>query len=146
MKKSIFLLVILTFTLLTKESYCQNSTQNLDQVKLMKQFVGLWNAKVGADTLIIWECTSFGPNIEFVIKNKVKGVESIEGKTIMGYDVKTGKLLEAIILMDSPNICLPHVGSHLQKLVNKFRMTIYPILKQRVGNGLLNLRHLTYLF
>jgi hypothetical protein len=106
MNKSIFLLAGLTLTFLTIESFSQNSTQNLNQVELMKQFVGSWNAKAGADTLIIWECSSFGPNIEFVIKNKVKEVESIEGKTFMGYDVKNGKLLEAIILKDSPNIML----------------------------------------
>jgi hypothetical protein len=106
MNKSIFLLAFLTFILLTNESFSQNSTQNLNQVELMKQFVGSWNAKVGNDTLIIWECASFGHGIEFVIKSEIKGVESIEGKTLMGYDVKNGKLLEAIILKNSPNIML----------------------------------------
>ena len=106
MNKSIFLLAFLIITLLTNQSFCQNSTQNLNQVELMKQFIGIWNAKAGTDTLIIWECTSFGTSIEFVIKNEVKGVESIKGKTFMGYDVKSGKLLEAVILKNSPNIML----------------------------------------
>ena len=106
MNKCIFLVSFLTLTFLTNLSFCQNSTQNLDQVELMKQFVGTWSAKVGNDTLIIWECASFGQSIEFVIKNEIKGVESIEGKTLMGYDVKNGKLLEAIILKNSPKIML----------------------------------------
>ena len=46
------------------------------------------------------------PNIEFIVKEVIKGVEFIQGKTFMGYDLKNGKLLEAIVLSNSPNIML----------------------------------------
>ena len=106
MKKSILLVAVLILSLLPDRIFCQNLTQNLNQVELMKQFIGTWKADLGNDTIIRWECTSFGPNIEFIVKEVIKGVEFIQGKTFMGYDLKNGKLLEAIVLSNSPNIML----------------------------------------
>ncbi len=106
MKKSILLLAVLTLSLLPERIYCQNNTQNLNQIELMKQFIGTWKADLGNDTIIKWECTPFGPNIEFVVKNEIRGVEYIQGKTFMGYDLKNNTLLETVILANSPNIML----------------------------------------
>ena len=46
--------------------------KGLNQVELMKQFIGTWNS-VDKDTIFIWECKSFGSALEFTIKTETNG-------------------------------------------------------------------------
>jgi len=60
--KQICLTIVVALFMLTisKEINAQNTTQNLDQVKLMQQFLGSWQAKTGKDTLELWEFHQYG--------------------------------------------------------------------------------------
>jgi hypothetical protein len=72
----------------------------------MKQFKGTWKAEIGKDSIIIWECESFGDALEFTIKSEISGIKTIDGKSLIGYDRKNDRLIEAVILKNSPIITL----------------------------------------
>ena len=61
-------LLALCFSLSTA---AQSSQQDLDQVELMKKFIGTWEAEWGEDT-VIWECTPLEMGYEHVIHKKTK--------------------------------------------------------------------------
>jgi hypothetical protein len=106
MKKFHLTTVIAVFLL-----YCVNGVQaqttqtELNQVELMKQFIGIWK-NVDNDTTFIWECKSFGNTLEFTIKTETKGKVTTDAKSLLGYDKENDKLIEAVIDPKSPEIYL----------------------------------------
>jgi hypothetical protein len=56
----ITILVVVFMQIISSEVNAQNTTPTLDQVKLMQQFIGSWQAKSGKDTLEIWEFHQYG--------------------------------------------------------------------------------------
>ena len=54
----------------------QNSTSNLDQPKLMLQFLGKWQANVGKDTVEVWECQVYGKAYTSNVYQVIKGQKS----------------------------------------------------------------------
>jgi hypothetical protein len=66
--------------------------QNVDQLKLMKQFIGKWEASTGKDTVQVWDFKLYGEQSFFVEITQI-----IKGKTIpvsfnsTSYDPKAGK-------------------------------------------------------
>jgi hypothetical protein len=98
---TIFLLLLICFNGLQ----AQTTQTKLNQVELMKQFIGTWKS-VEKDTTFIWECKSFGKALEFTIKDETKGKVTIGAKSVMGYDKENDRLIESVIQDNSPEIFL----------------------------------------
>jgi hypothetical protein len=92
--------------------FCSNGIQaqttqsQLNQVELMKQFIGIWKAEMGKDTIFIMEGKTFGKGLEFYWKTDTKGKIISEGKSIMGHDKINNRIIEPQIWDSSPNIIL----------------------------------------
>lgn len=107
MKKTILIIAVLSATLCQNSILAQpSSSQELNQVELLKQFMGTWKASTGKDSAIVWEFTQFGKALELTVKNEIHGATSIGGKYQIGYDEKSGKLIESGLLINSPNLYL----------------------------------------
>ena len=71
--------------------HAQSSQQDLDQVELMKQFIGSWTAEIAVDTTFLWEIIPFGTgngyteNLYFKAKGETygthKGIIGTPGKS-----------------------------------------------------------------
>jgi hypothetical protein len=83
----------------------QAQETKLNQAELMKQFIGTWK-NIENDTTFIWECKSFGSDLEFTIKTETDGKLTIDEKSILGYDKENDRLIEAVIDPESPEIYL----------------------------------------
>jgi hypothetical protein len=81
-------------------------SKELNQVELMKHWVGTWKGNMGKDTILICECKPFNKGFELYLKNEVKGKTVIDWKTLVGYDKKSDKLIEALIFGDNPEMML----------------------------------------
>jgi len=51
----------------------QTVTANLDQPKLMLQFLGKWQANVGKDTVEVWDCQVYGKAYTSNVYQVIKG-------------------------------------------------------------------------
>jgi hypothetical protein len=106
MKKLFQPLMILVFLFFFTNCLMSQTTQTeLNQVELMKQFIGTWKS-TEKDTTYIWECKSFGKALEFAIKTETKEKVTIDAKSLMGYDKANDRLIEAVIDSYSPGIYL----------------------------------------
>ena len=63
----------------------QSSGMDLDQVELLKQLAGSWEAEIGEDTTLTWEAIPFGKGYELIIQWKAKGEPYLSAKGIMGF-------------------------------------------------------------
>jgi len=82
-------------------------SKELNQVELMKKFVGKFKGELGKDTVVISEIKSFGisgleANQKTLFKDKVLSEE----KNVWGYDKKYDKYICARIWKDNPEIVL----------------------------------------
>jgi hypothetical protein len=66
----------------------QSSQQDLNQVELMKQFIGTWKTETGVDTTALWEVIPSDKGYLTNIYWQSKGVTYSTGKGIIGF---TGK-------------------------------------------------------
>lgn len=71
----------------------QPAQAKLDQVKLMKQFVGTWQCEIGKDTTRFWEVKSFGTGLECALHDVASGKLIREAKRLWGYDKRTDKYI-----------------------------------------------------
>jgi hypothetical protein len=101
-----FIVIAVLFLLCTNRIEAQTTQVKLNQVELIKQFVGTWKAEMGKDTIFIMEGKSFGKGLEFYWKTDTKGKIISEGKSIMGYDKINNRIIEPQIWDSSPNIIL----------------------------------------
>ena len=67
------------------------SSKELNQVELHKQFVGDWKTEAGKDTVVIWNVKSYGTGIDGYFKIDTKGKIVMEGKQLWGYDKNLDK-------------------------------------------------------
>jgi len=79
---AVFLLVLLNGL------QAQTTQTKLNQIELMKQFIGSWKIDLGKDTTGFWECKPFGTGLEGYLKNVTKGKILMEVKQLVGYDKK----------------------------------------------------------
>jgi hypothetical protein len=82
----------------------QTTETKLNQVELMKQFIGTWKGEMGKDTAFLMEIKPFYNGFESYLKTETKGKIVIEEKTIMGYDKKSDKLIESGLMNSNPEI------------------------------------------
>lgn len=69
----------------------QNTQTKLNQVELMKQFVGSWKVQESKDTTFFWNAKSYGTGLEGNYKTVNNGKTVSEGKFLQGFDKKTDK-------------------------------------------------------
>ena len=74
-------------------SQAQTTQTKLNQVELMKQYVGTWKAQIALDTAMIFDITPFGKAYEGTLNWIVKGQVINSGKWLWGYDKKRDKFI-----------------------------------------------------
>jgi hypothetical protein len=107
MKTLLFTTMTVVFLLcFTIGIQAQTTQTKLDQVELMKQFLGTWKGEMGKDTTAILEYTIFGTAVEanFKIITKEKIINS--GKELYGYDKNNDKIIEAQLWESSPDLII----------------------------------------
>jgi hypothetical protein len=73
----------------------QTTQTKLNQVELMKQFVGKWECKISKDSTLFWNTNSYGTGFEVNFKGVAKGKIFVEGKQLWGYDKQLDKFIIA---------------------------------------------------
>ncbi len=76
----------------------QTQQTNLNQVELLKQFIGSWKVEIAEDTTCFWEVRLFGSGLEGDIKYITKGKTINEGKQLLGYDNSTDKFIDVELI------------------------------------------------
>jgi hypothetical protein len=85
----------------------QTTQSGLNQVELMKQFIGTWKNETNKDTVYTAEFKPYGKGgMEFKLKGVTQGKVWLEIKELWGYDKKSDKVVVAGLAKDSPNIRL----------------------------------------
>ncbi len=95
--------IALLFFIIIDEIQAQTSLQ-LNQVELMRQFIGTWKSELGKDTIFICENQSFGNGMicNSQIVTKGKNLNSV--KQLFGYDKKIDRYIIAELIESSPVI------------------------------------------
>jgi hypothetical protein len=71
------------------------TSKELNQVELSKQWIGTWKCDISKDTIGLWVETSYGTGLEGNFKYVSKGKTVMEGKEFYGYDNKSDKCIAA---------------------------------------------------
>ena len=80
--------IMLSLLIFFSTSLCvssQSSQKDLDQVKLLKQFIGTWDAKIAPDTVTTIEFIQAGAGIYSIQETKAKGNTYETSIGIMGF-------------------------------------------------------------
>ena len=94
MKIILFKVTTVLILLISVNGLQAQTTQNkLNQVELMKHFIGSWTCTTGKDTTALWEFKPFGTGMECNVKYTTKGQVFRELKSLYGYDRKTDKFI-----------------------------------------------------
>jgi hypothetical protein len=80
----------------------------LNQLELMKQFIGKWENKANKDTMYTQRnlIPTETEGLEFTLKSVTQGKVWLEMKQLWGYDKKSDKIIIAGFMKDSPNFML----------------------------------------
>jgi hypothetical protein len=106
-KRSLTFAGAIFLTILSNGILAQTNSSALNQVELMKQFLGNWKVELGKDTIQLTEITSFrNGGIELYSKYLYKDKIYAEHKYVCGYDKKNDKHIIATIMNNSPNLTL----------------------------------------
>ena len=104
MKKFSLTIVAVITSIIFNGLQAQTTQPKLNQVELMRQFLGIWKSEIGKDTIVIGENAAFGngivSNSRITTKNKI--LDSV--KQLYGYDKKTDKIIIAELTESSPVI------------------------------------------
>ena len=99
-------LIVIILLLCTKLLQAQTTQTKLNQMELMKQFLGIWKGELAKDTVLMMNFTSYGKAIEHNYKIVTKGKILYSGKEIYGYNQKYDKIVLAAITDNSSRISL----------------------------------------
>jgi hypothetical protein len=77
------------------------TSKELNQVELLKQFLGAWEGEIGKDTIYIAEQKLYGTGMLGTIRTVTKGKTIMEGEALIGYDKKMDKLIETDLIKGS---------------------------------------------
>jgi len=67
------------------------TSKELNQAELHKQFVGYWKGEVAKDTTCFWDVKSYGTGFDCYFKYVAKGKTVMDGKQLWGYDKNLDK-------------------------------------------------------
>jgi hypothetical protein len=98
--------IILLLLLGANVAQAQTTQPKLDQMALMKQYLGIWKGEVAKDTVMILNFTPYGKAIEDNYKLVTKGKILFSGKEIYGYNQEYDKIIIASLTDYSPEIGL----------------------------------------
>ena len=70
-------MIVVSLLLCSNGIQAQTTQSQLNQVELMKQFIGIWKAQMGKDTIFIMEGKTFGKGLEFYWKTDIKRKDNI---------------------------------------------------------------------
>ena len=80
------------------------TSKDLNQIELIKKFVGTWKSEAGKDTSFIWEGKSYGEGLDVNVRFETKGKIINEGKAVLAYDKNSDKYIQARIMKTSGSI------------------------------------------
>jgi hypothetical protein len=98
MKTLKFSIIALLLIFFVKGTHAQIQQTNLNQIELLKQFLGTWKVDIAEDTTCFWEVKLFGSGLEGNIKYVTNGEIINEGKQLLGYDKSTDKFVDAELI------------------------------------------------
>lgn len=104
--KTLYKTILITGFILISifELQAQTTDNKLNQVDLMKKFVGLWKCDLGKDTVLVSENIAFGTglvcNSQIITNGKI--LNSV--KQLYGYDQKIDKFIVAELIESVPYI------------------------------------------
>ena len=99
MKKFCLTSTIAVFLLFCLNGLQAQTTQTkLNQVELMKQFIGTWESDGNKDTICYWDIKPFGTGYEGYFKYVTNGRIVTEGKELWGYDKRIDKCIMSEML------------------------------------------------
>jgi hypothetical protein len=85
MKKSISILLCLLLVFGLSLNLSAQNGEELDQVELLKQFIGTWEADFGNDTVVVFIFTPINNGLHFVMENKANGETYQTQKGVYGF-------------------------------------------------------------
>jgi hypothetical protein len=93
MKTFCLITMITVFLLLSSNGIQAQATQTkLNQVELMKQFLGTWKTEIGKDTVSMWEGKPYGKAMITNVYTVIKGSKSDSYMSCFGYDSRDDKI------------------------------------------------------
>ena len=96
-------MVVIFLLFCTNRIQAQTTQTKLNQVELMKQYIGTWKKDIGKDTTVIFEVKSFkNEGLEIKSKTINKGKIIYEGRSLQGYDKKSDKYINVGIEEEYP--------------------------------------------
>ncbi len=75
----------------------QSSQGELDQVELMKQFIGTWKAELGEDTTVTWDVTPNGKGYKESLNYQAKGETYTTTEGIIGYTLENRNVTRYVL-------------------------------------------------
>ena len=101
MKKSINLLLCISLlSYFSINLHSQTSTEELDQVKLVKQIIGTWEVCIGEDSIVQMTCTPIGEGILCQFEWKSSGKVYDEGVTLVGFSADRKTIVFTLVRGD----------------------------------------------
>jgi hypothetical protein len=91
MKKLCLTMIAVFFLVCSIGVQAQTTQAQLNQMELMKQFLGTWQANAGKDTIEVWEFKQLGNAYLINTSQVVKGQKTPLYVNNMGFDSKAGK-------------------------------------------------------
>jgi hypothetical protein len=97
------------------------SLKKLNQVELLKKFVGSWKCDIAKDTTFFWDTKSYGTGLECYFKIVTKGKIVTEGRQLWGYDKNLDRCIAAEVVkgMDMMIYAVQFISN------NKFKGLLY---------------------
>lgn len=124
MRKSINYILCLSLLLYLSQNLISQSTDDeLDQVELMKQWIGTWKCEIANDNIIIWDLKPFGKGYELYYKNIANGKTIYEIKDLWAFDSKSDKWI--CFSLEGSGIYKMYYGKFISS--NKFNWDRYDI-------------------
>ena len=84
-------IVALFLVLCTNGIQAQTAQKKLNQVELMNQVIGKWQAPVGKDTIETWDCQKYGNALIIKVDQVIKGKKTPMYVNNLGFDSKADK-------------------------------------------------------
>ena len=93
--------MIVVFLLFCTSGIQSQPTQTkLNQLELVKQFLGTWQTNRGIDTIEVWDCQQYGKSFIINVHQVIKGQKIPKYINNMGFDEKEGKFKGYVLWSD----------------------------------------------
>jgi hypothetical protein len=92
MKKLCLTMIAVFFLVCSIGVQAQTTQTQLNQLELMKQFLGTWQGSAGKDTVEVWDCQQYGKAFIINVSNVIKGQKTPLYVNNVGFDTRDGKI------------------------------------------------------